>query len=51
MQIPLKYILRSSTSRRLTTLITMLGIALVVVVFNAVLMMANGVQKTHRSTG
>jgi len=51
MQIPLKYILRSSTSRRLTTVITMLGIALVVFVFTAVLMMANGVQKTLRSTG
>ena len=51
MQIPLKYILRSSTSRRLTTLITMLGISLVVFVFTAVLMMANGVQKTLRSTG
>ena len=51
MQIPLKYILRSSVSRRLTTVITMLGIALVVFVFTAVLMMANGVQKTLRSTG
>ncbi len=51
MQIPLKYILRSSISRRLTTVITMLGIALVVFVFTAVLMMANGVQKTLRSTG
>lgn len=51
MQIPLKYILRSSLSRRLTTVITMLGIALVVFVFTAVLMMANGVQKTLRSTG
>ena len=51
MQIPLKYIVRSSTSRRLTTVITMLGIALVVFVFSAVLMMANGVQKTLRSTG
>jgi putative ABC transport system permease protein len=51
MQIPLKYIIRSSTSRRLTTVITMLGIALVVFVFSAVLMMANGVQKTLRSTG
>ena len=51
MQIPLKYILRSSISRRLTTTITMLGIALVVFVFSAVLMMANGVQKTLRSTG
>lgn len=51
MQVPLKYILRSSSSRRLTTVITMLGIALVVFVFSAVLMMANGVQKTLRSTG
>ncbi len=51
MQIPLKYILRSSSSRRLTTMITMLGIALVVFVFSAVLMMANGVQKTLRATG
>ena len=51
MQVPLKYILRSSSSRRLTTLITVLGIALVVFVFTAVLMMANGVQQTLRSTG
>jgi ABC-type lipoprotein release transport system permease subunit len=51
MQIPLKYILRSSVSRRLTTAITIVGIALVVFVFTAVLMMANGVQKTLRSTG
>jgi putative ABC transport system permease protein len=51
MQIPLKYITRSSTARRLTTGITMLGVALVVFVFAAVLMMANGVQRTLRSTG
>jgi ABC-type lipoprotein release transport system permease subunit len=51
MQLPLKYIVRSSISRRLTTAITMIGIALVVFVFTAVLMMANGVQKTLRSTG
>ena len=51
MQLPLKYILRSSVSRRLTTAITVVGIALVVFVFTAVLMMANGVQKTLRSTG
>ena len=51
MRIPLKYIVRSSVSRRLTTIITMLGVALVVFVFSAVLMMANGVQKTLRSTG
>jgi len=51
MQLPLKYIVRSSISRRLTTAITMIGIALVVFVFTAVLMMANGVQKTLSSTG
>jgi len=51
MQLPLKYIIRSSVSRRLTTAITVVGIALVVFVFTAVLMMANGVQKTLRSTG
>ena len=51
MQIPLKYILRSSSSRRLTTVFTILGIALVVFVFAAVLMMANGVQQTLKSTG
>ncbi|MGZ9219929.1 MAG: ABC transporter permease [Candidatus Binatia bacterium] len=51
MQLPLKYIVRSSVSRRLTTAITIIGIALVVFVFTAVLMMANGVQKTLRSTG
>jgi ABC-type lipoprotein release transport system permease subunit len=51
MQIPIKYVLRSSSSRRLTTVITMCGIALVVFVFTAVLMMANGIQETLRSTG
>ena len=51
MQIPLKYILRSSSSRRLTTAFAILGIALVVFVFTAVLMMANGVQQTLKSTG
>src|SRR5215471_16280107 len=35
----------------LTTGVTILGIALVVFVFTAVLMMANGVQQTLRSTG
>ncbi|MGE5818849.1 MAG: ABC transporter permease [Deltaproteobacteria bacterium] len=51
MRVPVKYILRSSSSRRLTTIFTMLGIALVVFVFTAVLMMAHGVQQTLRSTG
>src|ERR1051325_1476520 len=49
MQIPLKYILRSSVSRRLTTVITILGVALVVFVFSAVLMMANVVRKAALS--
>ena len=51
MRVPVKYILRSSSSRRLTTIFTMLGIALVVFVFTAVLMMAHGVRQTLRSTG
>lgn len=51
MKIPLKYILRNFKTRRLTTGITVLGIALVVFVFAAVLMMAYGVQKTLVATG
>ena len=51
MVIPFRYILRSFASRRLTTSMTVLGIALVVFVFSAVLMMAYGVQRTLRATG
>jgi putative ABC transport system permease protein len=51
MQIPFKYILRSSSSRRVTASMTLTGIALVVFVYAAVLMMANGVQRTLRATG
>ncbi len=51
MKIPFKYILRNLVSRRLTTAITVFGIALVVFVFAAVLMMAYGVQKTLIGTG
>jgi ABC-type antimicrobial peptide transport system permease subunit len=51
MSIPFKYSLKSFTSRRLTTFITVIGIALVVFVFAAVLMMAYGVQRTLVSTG
>jgi putative ABC transport system permease protein len=51
MTIPFRYILRSFASRRLTTSMTVLGIALVVFVFSAVLMMAYGVQQTLRATG
>jgi len=50
-EIPLKYTLRNFKSRRLTTAITMTGIALVVFVFAAVLMLAHGIQKTLVATG
>jgi ABC-type antimicrobial peptide transport system permease subunit len=51
MKIPLRYTLRNFRNRRLTTAITVLGIALVVFVFAAVLMMAYGIQKTLVATG
>jgi putative ABC transport system permease protein len=51
MKIPLKYTLRNFRTRRLTTAITVTGIALVVFVFAAVLMMAYGIQKTLVATG
>ncbi len=51
MKIPMNYIVRSLFTRRLTTGITILGIALVVFVFTAVLMMSDGIRKTLRGTG
>src|SRR5512146_1587693 len=51
MKIPLKYTLRNFRSRKLTNGITVAGVALVVFVFAAVLMMAYGVQKTLVATG
>ncbi len=51
MKIPLKYILRNFRSRRLTTAITIGGIALVVFVFVAVLMLSSGIRKTLVATG
>lgn len=51
MKIPFKYVLRNFKSRRLTTAITVAGIALVVFVFAAVLMMAHGIQATLVATG
>jgi ABC-type antimicrobial peptide transport system permease subunit len=51
MKVPVRYIFRSFAARRLTTGMTVLGIALVVFVFSAVLMMAHGVQQTLRATG
>lgn len=50
-RVPFKYILGSFKRRRLTTGITVLGIALVVFVFAAVLMMSYGVTKTLAVTG
>ena len=51
MKIPFKYIVRNFKTRKLTTAITISGIALVVFVFTAVLMMAYGIQKTLVATG
>ena len=51
MKIPIKYTLKNFTSRKLTTFITIFGVALVVFVFTAVLMMAYGIQKTLKATG
>jgi len=51
MKIPMKYIIRNFRTRRLTTMITVFGIALVVFVFAAVLMMAYGIQRTLVATG
>jgi ABC-type lipoprotein release transport system permease subunit len=51
MKIPFKYTLKNFGTRRLTTVITVTGIALVAFVFAAVLMMAYGVKKTLVSTG
>ncbi len=51
MKIPLKYILRNFRVRRLTSVLTVTGIALVAFVFTAVLMMARGLQQTMVATG
>lgn len=51
MKIPFAYIIRNLGTRRLTTSITVLGVALVAFVFAAVLMMARGVQETLVATG
>jgi ABC-type antimicrobial peptide transport system permease subunit len=51
MKIPFSYILRNLGTRRLTTFITVFGIALVAFVFAAVLMMARGIQETLVATG
>jgi ABC-type antimicrobial peptide transport system permease subunit len=51
MKIPLTYNIRNLWSRRLTTTLTVAGIALVVFVFAAVLMLAQGVEDTMVATG
>ncbi len=51
MRIPFLYNLRNLWTRRLTTFLTASGMALVVFVFSAVLMLAEGLEKTLVETG
>jgi putative ABC transport system permease protein len=51
MAVPFSYSFRNLWKRRLTTILTVSGMALVVFVFAAVLMMAAGLQKTLVETG
>ncbi|HSP86927.1 MAG TPA: ABC transporter permease, partial [Ignavibacteriaceae bacterium] len=51
MAVPFKYSIKNFGARKLTTFITIAGIALVVFVFAAVLMMANGIEQTLIATG
>jgi ABC-type lipoprotein release transport system permease subunit len=51
MAIPLSYSLRNLWTRRLTTVLTASGMALVVFVFAAILMLAAGLQQTMVETG
>ncbi len=51
MKIPFKYILRNFKTRKLTTSITIVGVALVVFVFTSVLIMSSGIKKTFVSKG
>ena len=51
MKIPFSYVLRNLWTRKLTTLLTAGGMALVVFVFAAVLMLDAGLRKTLVSTG
>lgn len=51
MPIPFSYSFRNLWTRRLTTVLTALGMALVVYVFAATLMLAEGLQKTLVATG
>src|SRR3989442_15076037 len=51
MRIPFSYIWRSLWARRLTTALTVGGVALVVFVFACVLMLARGLEATLIETG
>ncbi len=51
MALPLSYNIRNLWTRRLTTALTASGMALVVFVFAAILMLAQGLQKTLVATG
>ncbi len=51
MAIPLRYSLYNLRSRRLTTTMTAVGVALVVFVFTAVLMLEHGLERTMTNTG
>lgn len=51
MTIPFSYSLRNLWTRRLTTILTASGMALVVFVFASILMLAEGLQKTLVETG
>lgn len=51
MKVPLSYSIRNLWTRRLTTILTISGMALVVFVFSAILMLAKGLEKTLIETG
>ncbi len=51
MKIPISYSVRNLWTRRLTTVLTASGMALVVFVFTTILMLAQGLQKTLVETG
>src|SRR3990172_5389056 len=51
MRIPLSYSFRNLLTRRLTTILTASGMALVVFVFAAILMLSEGLRKTLVDTG
>jgi putative ABC transport system permease protein len=51
MKLPFSYSLRNLWTRKVTTLLTVSGMALVVFVFSAVLMLSEGLKKTLKDTG